>query len=585
MYTLLVGLVLAAGGASAGYARQRMAAVTPATVAPLLAERLAADSTAGVLHPGVHDVYAARAGQPAWFARADRDAALDLLARADRDALPLDSSLAGLRALSDTARVPASLADADLAVTDALLRFGDALARPRADATELYGIHWTASPPEPPDVAVRLADAFASAPSPAAALALWADGLRPQHPGYRRLRAALARELDLEDRPELVLGRDLAPGDSGLAVVRLRDRLGIETDLSEAEAPAQFDAALGDALRRLQRARGLRATGRLDGPTRDVLNVRRPELIPLLALNLERWRWLPADLGDLHVWVNVPRFELAVRERAPGAGPSDDWAEATRFVTVVGARDWQTPAFTDTLETIVFNPTWIVPASIQRESYGYVKGFVERGPGPGNAMGRVKFLFPNDHAVYVHDTPTKWAFGVDDRARSHGCVRAGDPEALARALLPRTNGWTEEQVSDIFNGSWWPTQWVQVEKTVPVHLVYFTAEVDPNGRLRVYDDVYGRDGRLADALGLERPDQGGSVLATLIADSIGDEEVPETEDEADESETADLPADSAEAAPVAPRDTARRPLPARPAAPSDTADTTAAGVLSRPGRR
>jgi len=581
LYTLLFGLVLAAGGASAEYARQRLTAVTPATVAPLLAERLSADSTAGALHPGVHDLYAARAGRPVWFARADRAAALDLLARADRDALPVDSALADLRALSDTATVPASLAEADLAVTDALLRFGDALGRPRVDATELYGIHWTAAPPAPPDAAARLAEALAAAPSPAAALAFWADGLRPQHPGYRRLRAALARELDLEERPELLLDRDLAPGDSGTAVVRLRERLAVEEAAPEAEAPALFDAALADALRGVQRARGLADSGRLDGPTRMALNNRRPELIPLLALNLERWRWLPDDLGDLHLWVNVPRFELAVRERAPGAGPSSDWAEVTRFVTVVGARDWQTPAFTDTLETIVFNPTWIVPASIQRESYGYVKGFVERGPGPGNAMGRVKFLFPNDHAVYVHDTPTKWAFGVDDRARSHGCVRAGDPEALARALLPRTNGWTEERVSEIFRGSWWPTRSVRVEATVPVHLVYFTAEVDPDGRLRVYDDVYARDGRLADALGLERPDSRGSVLATLIADTIGDEDAPETEDEADESEAINAPTDALQAPPVAPGDSALE----RQGTPSDTADTTGAGVRLRLARR
>ena len=584
MYTLLFGLVLAAGGASAEYARQRLTAVTPAAVAPLLAERLSADSTAGALHPGVHDLYAARAGEPVWFARADRAAALDLLARADRDALPVDPALAGLRALSDTATVPASLAEADLAVTDALLRFGDALGRPRVDATELYGIHWTAAPPAPPDAAARLAEALAAAASPAAALALWADGLRPQHPGYRRLRAALARELDLGERPELILDRDLAPGDSGAAVLRLRERLAVEGATSSPETPARFDAALADALRGLQRARGLAESGRLDGPTREALNARQPELVPLLALNLERWRWLPADLGSLHVWVNVPRFELAVRERAPGAGPSGDWTEATRFVTVVGARDWQTPAFTDTLETIVFNPTWIVPASIQRESYGYVKGFVERGPGPGNAMGRVKFLFPNDHAVYVHDTPTKWAFGVDDRARSHGCVRAGDPEALARALLPRTNGWTEERVSEVFRGAWWPTQSVRVEATVPVHLVYFTAEVDPNGRLRVYDDVYARDGRLADALGLERPDPRGSVLATLIADTIGDEDAddaPETEDEADESEATYAPADALQAPPVAPGDSALE----RQGTPSDTADTTGAGVRLRLARR
>ena len=619
---LLVGVLLAAGAASADYARQRLAAVTPATVAPHLAARLAADSTAGALHPGVHDVYAARGGQPVWFARADRDAALDLLAHADRDALPLDSALAGLRALADTATAPASLADADVGVTDALLRFGDALGRPRVDAAALYGHNWTPAPPAPPDAAARLAEALAEAPSPTAALALWADGLRPRHPGYRRLRDALARELDLRDRPELVLDRDLAPGDSGLAVAHLRQRLAVEGAAPLTEAPSVFDASLADALRGLQRARGLDATGRLDGPTRAALNVRRPELVPLLALNLERWRWLPADLGDLHVWVNVPRYELALRER-----DGDGWAEATRFVTVVGAHGWETPSFTDTLQTVVFNPTWTVPASIQRESYGYVKGSVVRPPGPGNAMGRVKFLFPNKHAVYVHDTPSKWAFGLTDRARSHGCVRAGDPEALARELLTRTNGWTADEVAAVFRGSWRSTQTVQVEQTVPVHLVYFTAEVDPDGRLRVYDDVYGRDGRLADALGIERPDARGTALATLIADTIGGDDPKEDADEEESAEegtetteetttavratdtpasavappssrtpddprpatTASAPEVTPEDAPVATSaaaaDSAQGTPDGPPASPSDSADAVVATVLSRSGRR
>ncbi len=514
---MLAFAVLAAGGASAGYARLQLTRLTAQTVAPLVAERLAADSLA--LHAGTHAVYAGRLGLPIWFAPADRDAALGLLGDAEADALAPDSALADLHALADTASTGPSLARLDVALTDALLRHADALVRPRADARALYGHHWTPAAPTPPDVAARLVDALGAGASPAAALAAWADGLRPQHPGYRRLRAALAREVALRDRPELALDRDLAPGDSGAAVVRLRERLALEPTALADVATRTFDPALADALRGWQAGRGLDATGRLDGPTREALNVRHEALIPLLTLNLERWRWLPADLGDLHVWVNVPRFELALRER-----DGDGWDEATRFVAVVGARDWQTPAFSDTLETVVFNPTWTVPASIQRESYGYVRGSVVRPPGPGNAMGRVKFLFPNDHAVYVHDTPTKWAFGVDDRARSHGCVRAGDPEALARELLTRTNGMTADEVAAIFRGRWSPTRWVQVERPVPVHLVYFTAEVDARGRILVHEDVYRRDARLADALGLELPELDPELVASLVADRIGDEE-------------------------------------------------------------
>ena len=567
LFTVLGAALLAAGGASAEYVRVRYTRITPATVAPLVAERLAADSLA--LHRGTHAVYRARQALPLWFTAGDRAAALEALRSAEADALPLDAALAGLEAVADTARTPRARADLDVALTDALLRFGEALVRPRVDARELYGINWAPAPPAPPDVGARLVEALAAHPeSPAAGLEAWANGLRPPHPGYRRLRAALARELGLRDLAPLEA--DAAPGDSSAAVEALRARLAVEgLDAPPEAAPSVFDAALGAALRGWQRGRGLGATGRLDTATRGALNERNPELIPLLQLNLEKWRWLPADLGALHVWVNVPRFELAVRERA-----GDDWAEVTRFVTVVGARDWQTPAFTDTLESVVFNPTWIVPASIQRESYGYVKGFVERGPGPGNAMGRVKFLFPNDHAVYVHDTPTKWAFGVDDRARSHGCVRAGDPEALARALLPRTNGWTESEVSAVFRGPWWPTRHVQVEGTVPVHLVYFTAEAEPDGRVVVHDDVYARDRRLAEALGLELPELRPELRATLLADRIGDEEQVRAALEADAPEDAvEAPADTAGAG-------GERPL-----APSDSADARPAGVLSESARR
>ena len=574
LLTAFVGLVLLAGGASAGYgyASWSESRVSAAAVGAEIGLRLAADSTARALPPGVHEVYAARGGAPVWLAAQARGAALTALREAGRDALPLDSALAALSAAADTAATARSLADLDLAITGALLRFGEALGRPQVDAAELYGVHWTPAPPTPGDPAAALAEALATpgaSPDAAHALAQWADALRPQHPGYRRLRAVLGREMDLAALPPLT--RDLAPGDSGAAVGALRERLAAEgAGLAPSLTPGRtFDAETARALRELQRRRGLAETGRLDAATRRLLNRRRPELVPLLQVNLEKWRWLPRDLGDLHVWVNVPRFELALRERA-----GDDWADAIRFRAVVGARDWQTPAFTDTLERVVFNPTWTVPPSIQRESYGRVRGRVVRPPGPGNAMGRVKFLFPNRHSVYVHDTPTKWAFGVDDRARSHGCIRAGDPEGLARELLTRTNGWEPERVAAIFRGSWRRTQGHRVEKTVPVHLVYFTAAVDPDGQLRLFDDVYGRDAVLAEALGIALPEMSSERRASLIADDIGDEREGLAEDDAEERAPGDTQAE-ADAEPDATQPERRaaapadRPAPAaRPAPPA-----------------
>ena len=577
---VLVGLALAAAGASAAYARLGSARVTAAAVAAEVGAQLSADSTARALHPGVHDVYAGRSGRPAWLVPQARTAALETLRHADRDGLPVDSSLAGLEAAADTAATARSIAALDLGLTDALLRLGDALGRPQVDAAALYGVNWTPAPPAPGDPAAALADALNAAGRPAAdpadALARWADVLRPAHPGYRRLRAALKRELDLAELAPL--SGTLARGDSGAAVAALRQRLAVED--AGLVVGRTFDAATARALRAVQRERGLAATGRLDPATRRALNRRRPELVPLLAVNLEKWRWLPRDLGALHVWVNVPRFELALRERAGGRADAG-WTEAIRFRAVVGARDWQTPSFTDTLERVVFNPTWTVPPSIQRESYGRVRGRVVRPPGPGNAMGRVKFLFPNRHSVYVHDTPTKWAFGVDDRARSHGCVRAGDPEGLARELLTRTNGWEPGRVAKIFRGSWRRTQGHRVERTVPVHLVYFTAEVDPDGELRLHDDVYGRDAALAEALGVDLPEMTSELRASLIADAIGDERDGLDEDEAggdgqtatpDTARTERRPAATPPAAvppspaPVAaPPAPAVRPVPARPA--------------------
>ena len=579
------GLVLAAGGASAGYVGLGWSRVSQAAVGAEIAVLLA-EEAGGEGRPGVREVYRALDGRPLWFEASARGAALDVIGRADRDGLPLDQTLAALGATADTASTARSWAALDLAVTDALLRFGDALGRPRVDAADLYGDDWTPSPPEPRDAAARLARALAVPGRPAAdALAEWADALRPQHPGYRRLRAALAQEMDLAAVP--ALDRDLAPGDTGAAVRVLRRRLAAE---GLAVGPgATFDAETGRALRDAQRRRQLAATGRLDGPTRRALNRRRPELVPLMQVNLEKWRWLPRHLGDLHVWVNVPRYELALREWAGDDWAGDDWADAIRFVAVVGASDWQTPSFSDTLETVVFNPTWSVPASIQRESYGRYRGAVVRPPGPGNAMGRVKFLFPNRHSVYVHDTPSKWAFSLDDRARSHGCVRAGDPEGLARELLTRTNGWDAERVGAIFRGPWRGPQPHAVEATVPVHLVYFTAEVDADGRLRVWDDVYGRDAALAEALGVDLPALTSDAVATLIADDVGDERrVLESGAQDAASEEPGAPAPTAPTrllTPTAPAPEPTAPVAptARPTLPPAAPEADSGGVLTPPG--
>ena len=349
------------------------------------------------------------------------------------------------------------------------------------------------------------------------------DGLDPEAYHASGL-GAVARALDARDPRDVPPLADTLGADLDLALTDAlfryaHDALGGRTDPvalygTMAMAPRQrpdVPARLADALRIEAPASGVAALLASLQPQHDGYRHLREALgrhlggagpdsvsADLLRLNMERWRWMPDDLGDLHVLVDVPGYRLWLRER-DGTG----YAEPFEMNVVVGKPGrWQTPMMTDTMETVVFNPSWIIPASIQRESYGYVApGGRVQDPGPRNPMGRAKFLFPNDHAIYIHDTNSKWGFSQDYRALSHGCVRAAEPRAFATAILTRTNGWTVEEVAERFEGPW-RSESVALEAPLPVHLTYFTAWADASGRVRLSPDIYGRDAPLADVLDL-----------------------------------------------------------------------------------
>lgn len=492
----------------AAVARQ-LAADSAAAATPLVSAVDAtldgSDVSAAEAQAAVRAFYAARAGAPAWTDASAREAALRVLGRADRDAVPVADALpADLAALASSVSPDATdslHAALDVRLSGAVLRFGRLLRQPRTDAAALYGASaWTPAVRPAHDLAAdarALAVALAGSADPAEALDEFVAVQRPPHEGYVRLQAALAREMDLAERADLLLPSDVLPADSGVAVRRLRARLAAEAPgLAPSAGPNTFDAALGAALRRYQRSQSLPSTGAVDSLTRVALNRRQTEAIPALALNLERWRWLPESLGALHVTVNIPAFEMTVRERR-----GERWADVFRSAVVVGKPSWATPVFSDTMESVVFNPSWSMPRSIQIESYGRLRP--DRAlvaPGPRNALGRVKFLFPNRHAVYIHDTPSTWGFTAERRALSHGCIRSGDPQGLARTLLPRTTGWSTARVDSLLTGPWSMRE-VQLDRPVPVHIVYFTAAADAAGHVTLYGDVYDRDPRLARALG------------------------------------------------------------------------------------
>jgi len=259
-----------------------------------------------------------------------------------------------------------------------------------------------------------------------------------------------------------------------------------------------------------QRANGLPASGALTARTISALSGGDPaQLEGEIVANMERWRWLPRDLGATRVEVNIPDYQVKVTRNEK---------VVHRARVIVGKVETQTPIFSDSMEYLVVNPYWNVPPSILRKEMlpafqkdpGYFtkRGYevVQRGgqmsvrqpPGERNALGQIKFMFPNDHAVYLHDTPSRALFANPRRAYSHGCVRVDKPFALAQALLP--SDWSEERLRKMVGGRNEKT--VRLASHIPVHLQYFTIFTDEIGKLEVREDIYGHSRKVRTALGL-----------------------------------------------------------------------------------
>ncbi|CAO4168627.1 L,D-TPase catalytic domain-containing protein [Methylorubrum populi] len=334
----------------------------------------------------------------------------------------------------------------------------------------------------------------------------------PRQPGYLALKKRLAtlRAGRTQGTPSVKLpeGPVLKLGMSDARVPLLRSRFGLDSHAAGTldTAPGQpeaYDRAVAEAVRGFQRSRGLPASGTL---TRATVAALADPALPKpsgseadLLVNMERWRWLPADLGPDYVLVNVPAYKLKVFR---GGTLRDE----TRVI--VGKPTSPTPIFSGLMEYAVVNPSWYVPPSILKQmlASGRTNGFevVRRGnaislrqpPGERNALGFIKFMFPNQHAVYLHDTPNRSLFSASARAFSHGCVRVDDPFRFADAVLPN---WTAERLKKLIGKG---ERTLRLPEKLPVHLAYFTAEVDDLGSYRTLPDLYGYDGPMKVALGL-----------------------------------------------------------------------------------
>ncbi len=405
---------------------------------------------------------------------------------------------------------PAALAAAELSLTRAIVAYGRQASGGRIAPSRLAPM--IAAEPDVADAA-RILGAVSRAPDAGEAL----RAFNPPQPGYAALRGKLA---ELRQRGEMAGGRDpipygpiLKPGmrDARVPLIRARFGLGLPADAEEADKLA-YDTRVAAAVADFQRSRGMPASGLLTIRTIGALSGGNPRRLENeIVANMERWRWLPRDLGATHIEVNIPDYTLDVKR-------GDAVVHHARVV--VGKPDHETPVFSQLMRFIIVNPYWNVPLSIVKKEmmpklaadpnyfadHGYEVvehdgvTFVRQPPGDGNALGHIKFMFPNKFSVYLHDTNARALFGNDQRAMSHGCVRVDQPFKLAETVLGPGNGWTEARIKKMVGGN---ERTINLPQPVPVHIVYFTAFVDATGALKLRDDVYGYSAKVRNALGLE----------------------------------------------------------------------------------
>ena len=340
----------------------------------------------------------------------------------------------------------------------------------------------------------------------------------PMHPQYQLLKAGIRRYRALADEPwpalELPAGvRKLEAGDTAATVAFIRHRLHLLGDLEADGTSTGYDPTLAVAVQRFQLRHGVDSDGIIGPAFLRAINVPMAQRLRTMLINMERLRWVPERQPPDLLVVNIPEFRLHVYEQG---------REVLSMDVVVGANATRTVIFSDTLAQIVFSPGWTVPASITRSEIlprlrsdpNYLRRNdmeiiggtasnpeIRQRPGPSNALGRIKFLFPNSYSIYMHDTPSQGAFALEKRAFSHGCIRLSRPQELAEYLLRNDPDWTAERIRQAMYSGRETT--LQLKEKRTVRIGYFTAWVDGEGRLNFRDDVYGHDGRLARELFVE----------------------------------------------------------------------------------
>jgi murein L,D-transpeptidase YcbB/YkuD len=432
----------------------------------------------------------------------------------------------------------AETAAADLEISTLVLKYANEARGGRISDPERLLSSYLDRQPDLPDPAAVLA-AVAASTTPDAVL----RGYQPQQRQFKLLQAAYLKLRGKGgSQPDYGLparGRTLVRGVRDDDVVLLRKRFGLPTVGDDAKL---YDEGVIEAVKAFQARAGLSADGIVGRRTREAMAPNSDEQkLQRIVANMEAWRWMPADLGEEYLFVNVPSFTISLLKHG-------DTVYSERVIT--GQRSKQTPIFSKELSTVVLRPQWHLPDSIkieklisaQRrgrtlEDLGYVirKGRrvvkswqvnwatanlrqyeISQPSGDGNALGDVKFLFPNKHSVYLHDTPSKSLFNASERDFSHGCIRLRNPLTLAQLLLDEDRGTGTFDVKRLVRRGPGSNQ-IQLDTPMPIHIGYFTAWADADGNVTFYKDVYGHERRIDLALAgkWNAIDRGRDHLATV----------------------------------------------------------------------
>jgi murein L,D-transpeptidase YcbB/YkuD len=510
-----------AGAAAPAVDPQMAAAVSAALDALVAADVKASPVGAGdwrAARLAIRIFYAARGFAPVWLdghgLNPQGQGVLRRLERADEDGLDLAAFPLPKDLPADA--TPERLAEAETTLSAAVVAYAMQASGSRIVPTRISSL--ITARPTLADPGAALA-AVAAAADPDGAL----EGYNPQQKGYRDLRDQLSRTRAAAPPPpptpsaapttiRIPDGPSLGLGMQDTRVPLVRARLGVSADGSAADV---YDLPVAAAVQAFQRANGLPPNGALTPATAAALSggVATPASAPtatvsparrlsMLVANMEMWRWEPRDMGAERIEINIPDYTLRMME-------GDDLVHQARVI--VGKPDTPTPVFSNAMKYILVNPIWRVPDSIVRKELaphlaedpdyltrrGYqvaeIGGhmFVSQPPGEGNALGHILFMFPNEHAVYLHDTPLRGLFGTARRAYSHGCVRLDQPMRLAELVMGA--GWSARLQAMI--GSTERT--VMLPHAIPIHLEYFTEFVDATGALQEREDVYGIAARVA----------------------------------------------------------------------------------------